>query len=385
MKNLMMVALAMTVSVMAFAQGKNVTKAENAMKAENFSEAVQLIEPATTHEKTKDKGRTWYVRGQIYSKIALSPDPATQSIDPEAAKKAVESFDKVKELEKEGTNYYMLADLAKGQLLAAKMNKGVEAYQNDDYEAALEAFKEYTEVAPDDTTGYIYAAIMAGQLEKYDEVVELYQKVFDLGYYPKDALNVVIYYLNNQLDQPEKALEYVKLAEEKYPDDLSFRKTEIDILVKLNKVDDAIKNLQGLIEKEPDNAMLYSFLGLMYDAKGETEKAMEQYKKALEINPNDKSSLINLAVFYINRGDEINKKAIEMDVATYNKKGAAIEAQAKEEWAKAVPLLEKVLENEPEDALALQNLQAVYVKMKEMAKAQEILNKRKELGLVEEQ
>ena len=374
----------MTVSVMAFAQGKNVTKAENAMKAENFSEAVQLIEPATTHEKTKDKGRTWYVRGQIYSKIALSPDPATQSIDPEAAKKAVESFDKVKELEKEGTNYYMLADLAKGQLLAAKMNKGVEAYQNDDYEAALEAFKEYTEVAPDDTTGYIYAAIMAGQLEKYDEVVELYQKVFDLGYYPKDALNVVIYYLNNQLDQPEKALEYVKLAEEKYPDDLSFRKTEIDILVKLNKVDDAIKNLQGLIEKEPDNAMLYSFLGLMYDAKGETEKAMEQYKKALEINPNDKSSLINLAVFYINRGDEINKKAIEMDVATYNKKGAAIEAQAKEEWAKAVPLLEKVLENEPEDALALQNLQAVYVKMKEMAKAQEILNKRKELGLVEQ-
>ncbi len=73
-----------------------------------------------------------------------------------------------------------------------------------------------------------------------------------------------------------------------------------------------------------------------------------------------------------------------MDVATYNKKGAAIEAQAKEEWAKAVPLLEKVLENEPEDALALQNLQAVYVKMKEMAKAQEILNKRKELGLVEQ-
>ena len=384
MKNLMMVALAMTVSVMAFAQGKNVTKAENAMKAENFSEAVQLIEPATTHEKTRDKGRTWYVRGQIYSKIALSPDPATQSIDPEAAKKAVESFDKVKELEKEGTNYYMLADLAKGQLLGAKMNKGVEAYQNDDYEAALEAFKEYAEVAPDDTTGYIYAAIMAGQLEKYDEVVELYQKVFDLGYYPKDALNVVIYYLNNQLEQPEKALEYVKLAEEKYPDDLSFRKTEIDILVKLNKVDDAIKNLEGLIEKEPDNAMLYSFLGMMYDTKGDTDKAMEMYKKALEINPNDKSSLINLAVFYINRGDEINKKAIEMDVATYNKKGAAIEAQAKEEWAKAVPLLEKVLENEPEDALALQNLQAVYVKMKEMAKAQEILNKRKELGLVEQ-
>ncbi len=384
MKNVMMVALAMTVSVMAFAQGKNVTKAENAMKAENFSEAVQLIEPATTHEKTKDKGRTWYVRGQIYSKIALSPDPATQSLDPEAAKKAVESFDKVKELEKEGTNYYMLADLAKGQLLGAKMNKGVEAYQNDDYEAALEAFKEYTEVAPDDTTGYIYAAIMAGQLEKYDEVIELYQKVFDLGYYPKDALNVVIYYLNNQLEQPEKALEYVKLAEEKYPDDLSFRKTEIDILVKLNKVDDAIKNLEGLIEKEPDNAMLYSFLGMMYDTKGDTDKAMVMYKKALEINPNDKSSLINLAVFYINRGDEINKKAIEMDVATYNKKGAAIEAQAKEEWAKAVPLLEKVLENEPEDALALQNLQAVYVKMKEMGKAQEILNKRKELGLVEQ-
>ncbi len=374
----------MTVSALAFAQGKNVTKAENAMKAGNLVEAIKWIEPATTHEKTMNKARTWFVRGQIFSLIALSDKDSVRNIDNEALYKALGSFEKVKELEKENSSMYVLADLELDKLKSGVMNRGVLAYQNDDYETALEEFKIYSDIAPDDTTGYIYAAIMAQQLGKFDVVIERYQKLFQLGYYPKDALNIVIYYFNTEFDNPEKALEYVKIAQEKYPDDLGLRKTEIDLLLKMDKIDEAIENLKNLIEKEPNNAMLYSFLGMMYDTKGEEDKAMEEYKKALEINPNDKSSLINLAVFYINRGDEINKKAIEMDVTTYNKKGAAVEAQAKEEWAKAVPLLEKVLENEPEDALALQNLQAVYVKMKEMDKAKKILEKRKELGLVEQ-
>lgn len=384
MKRIMMLMIAVTVVFAAYAQPKNVNKANTAFTKGDLAEAAALIEPAINDAKTKDKGRTWYIRAQIYGAIATSTDEEVKKIDPDALNKAVESYNKVFELEKEGSNYYGLATINFGQLTGSVLNRGVEAYQNDDYESALVAFDEYSQIVPDDTTGYIYAALMAQQLEKYDEVVKFYEGAFKIGYYPKIGINTVVYYELNKLDDPEKALEFIKLAEQQYPEDNSFKKTEVDVLIKMEKLDDAIAELHHAIEKEPDNASLYSNLGLLYDSQGDYESAVEQYKKALAINPADRFSLINMAVFYIGQGDKINKKAIDMDVKTYQKEGAKVEARAKEEWKKAIPLLEKVLEENDTDELALQNLHAVYFKLKDYVNAKKLENRRRELGYIKD-
>jgi tetratricopeptide (TPR) repeat protein len=100
----------------------------------------------------------------------------------------------------------------------------------------------------------------------------------------------------------------------------------------------------------------------------------------LEYNPSDRFSLINLAVFYIGKGDKINKAAIDMDVATYRKEGGKLEEEAKLDWEKAIPYLEKVLEDDDTDELALQNLHAVYFKLKDYKNAVKMEDRRKELG-----
>jgi hypothetical protein len=82
---------------------------------------------------------------------------------------------------------------------------------------------------------------------------------------------------------------------------------------------------------------------------------------------------------------EINKKAINMDISTYNKEGAEIEALAKEEWSKAVPLLETALSVDEQDELALQNLQAVYSKLRDVEKAQMYYDLRKKFGYISEE
>ena len=86
MKKLLTLFMAFCLSFAALAQSKNVTKANTAFSKKEYAEAAALIEPATTDEKTALKGRTWYIRGEIYTEIALSEDEAIQAIDKDALK-----------------------------------------------------------------------------------------------------------------------------------------------------------------------------------------------------------------------------------------------------------------------------------------------------------
>lgn len=382
MKRLLMLMLAVTISLAAIAQSKNVNRANTAFMKKEYAEAIAFIEPALEDEKTKDKGRTWHIRAQIYAEIATSEYDSVRAIDPDAMMKAVNSYNKVLELEKEGSNYHGLATINVNQLTGSVMNKGVEAFQNDDFETALAAFDQYSLIVPEDTTGFIYAALMAQQLDRYEDVVKYYEGAFNLDYYSKAGLNAVIYFELNKLDNAEKAMEYAKLAMDKYPDDNDFRKTAVDILIKMDKMDDAIASLKIALEKEPENSRLYTNLGLLYDSQERFDEAVEQYEKALSLNPAERFALINLAVFYIGQGDKINKTAIEMDVATYRKEGEKVETAAKLEWGKSLPFLQKVLEADENDELALQNLHAVYFKLKDYESAKKIEQRRRALGYI---
>lgn len=384
MKKVIMMTLAVITAYSAFSQSKNVNKANIAFTKGEFAEAVTLIEPALQDEKTKDKGKTWYTRAQIYGAIANSEDENIRKIDPDALIKASDSYRKVLEIEKEGSNYYGLATINHAQLTGGVMNKGIEHFQNDNFEGALESFVDYSEIMPDDTTGFIYSALMAQQLEEYAEVIKYYEGAFNLGYYPINGLNTVIYYELNQLENPDKAMEYAKLAMEKYPEDNNFRKTAVDILIKMDKIDDAIENLKQAIVGEPDNAMLYSNLGMLYDSQEDYENAVIQYKKALEIDPKNRFSLINLAVFYVGQGDKIMHVVNEMSIKEYNKNIDKAEKDAGVEYNKAVPLLISVVELDENDELGLQNLQAVYAKLKDGDNATKIYEKRKALGYIVE-
>jgi tetratricopeptide (TPR) repeat protein len=111
---------------------------------------------------------------------------------------------------------------------------------------------------------------------------------------------------------------------------------------------------------------------------------VEQYNKALEIDPNDRFSLINMAVFYIGQGDKINHKLTDLSMAEYRKVGEKMEEQAKTEWMKAIPFLETVLETDDADELALQNLHAVYYKLRDVPNATKIEKRRRDLGYIVE-
>lgn len=383
MKKLMLMAILLVFAItISFGQAKNVNKANALLTKGELKEAAEQIEPTIQDEKTKDKGRTWYIRAQIYDKIAQDEELSKQF--PDALAKAAESYKKAEAIEKDGSTYHGLAQVGYDQLYGRVLNQGVENYNNGDYEAAYSNFMDVAKVNPEDTTGFLYGAMMAQELEHYDDALKNYDKLFELGNYSKSALGSVIYIYLNEKEDPESALKYVNLAEEKYPDDNNFHRQEVDILIKMNKLDDAVVELKDAISHEPENPLLVTNLAMLYDMTEHYDSAEVYYKRALELEPGNRNALINLAVLFIGKGDAIMHKVNEMSIKDYNKHIDKAEKDAAAEYNNALPYLNKVIEKDPNDELGLQNLQAVYAKLHNGKKATEIYEKRKSLGYVSE-
>lgn len=378
----MMLAIFTFTVATVFGQGKNVTKANAALTKGELAEAAGLIEPAITYEKTMGKGKTWYTRAQIYDKISVSEDEALKAKYPDALKIASESYKKTLEIEKEGSTYNGLAQVGYDQLYGRALNKGVENYNNQDFVAAYDNFMDVAAIDPTDTTGYLYGAMMAQEIEKYDDALMNYEKLLELEHYSESVFNSIIFLYLNQKEDPESALKYVKIAQEKFPETLNYQRQEVDILIKMDKMDDAIIELKDAMSREPENALLVSNLAMLYDMTEDYDNAELYYKRALEMAPEDRNALINLSVLYIGKGDKVMKVVNDMSIRDYNKNIDKAEKDAFVEYKKSIPLLEKVMSLNEKDELGLQNLQAVYAKLKDGNKAEEIYNKRKEFGYV---
>lgn len=121
---------------------------------------------------------------------------------------------------------------------------------------------------------------------------------------------------DNKRDQ--EAFDLYTNALEKFPKDTEITFSRSLIAERLGKVDLAIKDLQGIVDREPDNAAALNALGYtLADQNRSLEKAMTYVKKAIEIEPSDPAIMDSLGWVYFRMGnlDEAEKylrKAIEL-------------------------------------------------------------------------
>src|SRR5690606_3444004 len=204
----------------------------------NLSEAKDIIDAATTYEKTKDDGKTWYYRGLIYAALDTTSNPEYQSLADEPVKTAMESFAKADQMGKEGSDYFIsdpnnIIPITKtqqmGNLANFYLNKGASLYQEDNLEEALQNFEKTQEVLPQDTIAYFYAGIVANSLEEYEKSISNFEKYLELGGTSSDAYSLMINTYSGPLEDKERALEVARRAKERFPDDPEFPKLEIGL------------------------------------------------------------------------------------------------------------------------------------------------------------
>src|SRR5690349_24761683 len=103
---LFILMLASVVTLAQKQQKPNINKALTLMKEGKLNEAKDMIDAATTYEKTMNDGKTWYYRGLIYSALDTTSNETYKALDPEPLKVALESFKKADQLGKKDTEYF---------------------------------------------------------------------------------------------------------------------------------------------------------------------------------------------------------------------------------------------------------------------------------------
>lgn len=86
------------------------------------------------------------------------------------------------------------------------------------------------------------------------------------------------------------------------PTNQAVAQAAVEQLVSMNRIDDAVKLLTEALQANP-NEGLYRLRGIIYRTQGEEEKALEDFGKALAMQPKDPISLLQRAEISLARGD----------------------------------------------------------------------------------
>jgi hypothetical protein len=286
------------------------------------------IDLAMTIEKNNIKARSWYVQGNVYSAIAKQ----FLDIDPNAIVKAAESFksigDKIK------TNDVTLiqnANVGLQNLSSHFVNQAIVALQGSgepNYEVAYEEFVNSLKIYPKDTLGLLYGGYVAEQLNKYDVALGFYTQLIEMNILTKKNTNTIYQNSINILfnhcdlfDECESFAKSIKLITEGkniFPENNYYPSIEINIAMRLNKVDDARIKIDDQLKEDPTNsslhfnrAVLYYNLGLGLGENQEfsdQEKldtldivyriSIEAYQKSLEFDENNDKAIIYMIDAY---------------------------------------------------------------------------------------
>jgi tetratricopeptide (TPR) repeat protein len=142
-------------------------------------------------------------------------------------------------------------------------NYGIAMLDAQQYAASVEAFRHVAQLRPDYADAYANMAIVQTQWERFDDARTNLAKA--LALVPGDA----------------RALYYLALVERND-----------------GTVDEAVQNLQMVVQKFPQSLDAHRELGFSYYQEHNYKLAMEEYKAVQGIDPDDLSAHYNLAILY---------------------------------------------------------------------------------------
>ncbi|MDH5379986.1 MAG: tetratricopeptide repeat protein [Cyclobacteriaceae bacterium] len=368
----------------SFAQKKpKIGQAESAVLSGDVKTAMAITDEGIVHEKTKNDPKTWFIRGLA---LGIMDTSGVEGGDMAAA---VSALHKANDLKKGNSELFIgpitsmvMYSGALQSFWAYNLNKGVAAFQNaDERAAALDYFEKSTLIMPDSLDAYYYAGLAGVSIEEYDRALKNFKSYIDKGGNEEDSYIKAIYILNQINEDNESALELVRKAKVKYPESKIISEWEFKVLFAMDKVGEAVVQLEEQIERDPNNAELHFNLGVMKDQMGKTEESKVHYENALKVDPKYFNALFNLGVYYRNQLVEKSKEKNNLGISKADiAKGKKLDSEITELSKKALPYWEKCRELKADDQTTLETLQYIYVQLKDYDKAEEVMSIMEELG-----
>jgi tetratricopeptide (TPR) repeat protein len=344
------------------AQKKNVTDAAMLMKKyspmnatdpamkKNMEEAKKFIDLAAANAETAEDMKMHFYKAQIYyALIELSSIDAMKGV--ELDKKLLEEYSNTskasfkKVLEDPKKLYKKDAEDFINFRSEMAFNMGIKTYNEKKFDQAAQMFlgayevqkflgNDYKEAYSNTTLSLNYAVDSLLKVKNYDDASKLSLAIYENM--PKN-IDVIITLINIYLQKGDMA------TAEKY--------------------------LTEGLALDPKNKQLYYVLGTSYIDLKQNQKAEEALNKAIEIDPNYTEAQYQLGAHLFNWANELKYEAGALDYK--NPKVAELENQSTETLNRALVVLEKYIDKNPNDKTVLDILYKTHYKLGHTEKADE--------------
>ena len=364
------------ITICSVAQKQNVTSAAITFKqfkgdnTEKLEEAKNFIDQAYNTESTSNDPKMWNYRAPIYLAIAQKHS----ELDKDAVLKATEAYLKCLQTDHKGRvvvkKWTAKEDLLSGLVQCAYklFNQAIEEYNVGQYKRAIKLYNAIFDVIPHDEEDQLkrgnitketilYNSFFASnKMKDNKKSKELLQQLIDINF-NEPAIYIHMSNIYVAEDSMDKAIKYLAMGREMFEEDQSLINTEINLFIQLNRTAELIGKLGEAIELDPENDLLYFNRGTIYDQEGNIERAEQDYKTAIELNPGSFGANYNLGALYFNYGVKLKDEAGN---ASNNAKYTALKKQADDNFVKALPYMEDAFNLNGEDKNTIISLKQLY-------------------------
>jgi len=368
MKKFFVLLAVVSISLGVMAQKGKVTSALSYIDQGILDKAKDAIDQALTNESTINWFNTYFAKGKLCQATFESKDPKFNAYYADPLEEAYTAYQKALELDPKGSvKKKMITGMVYNSLAVNLYTQGGTRFEAKDYAGALKSFETQIKITESDMyvgvvdTGMYYnAGLAAVNSAKYPEAIKYFEKCAEMKYQ-----GITPYFQMSEAymasGDTAKAEAVLTGLSGKFPNDKNVTLQLIDLYIKSNKNDEAMKYIKLAKEADPNNYSLFFAAGIIYLNELKYDEAIVELTKSIEIKGDLYDTQYGLGAAYINKAAEMFKKANEiMDVKKY---GEAVD-EANAVYTKALPYMEKANEIKPDDVYAMGSLQELYYRLK---------------------
>ncbi len=412
MKKTIILSFAMLLGCVAQSQKVNIESAITYFKNGEMVEAKEKIDKAAENTETANDPRMWYFRGRIYQRIY--GDSIFSKMDNDAVEKSLVAYincintDTKKKFEEDVDDAGNACGSAVGLVNAgfAAYNEAYKAYERKDYDAAMKYYdlilraipvdkaKDFAKNNLTENSVILYCSYAAMAAKDNIKTRQYLQKLIDRSY-KEPSIYIQMEQMQLRSEDTANALKTIEKGRELFPENADLRNEELRIYQLKGDLTGLMDKLNKSIESEPDNvnyittrASIYNNIKVSYINKKQQREADSMaalaevdYKKCIELNPNDTYALYSLGALYLLQANPIIDKINQLNEKNkdYLTKKAELSNQRKAVIMKAKPYLDKAYELQPNDKDIVNATFQMYYQLEIKDKADQLRKRKTEL------